>query len=294
MGIPVRVTVLAPDDVLRDYGAGALIRLERADTQSGSYAEVETEPVVPRTYSYEIFDEGGANSSWYRVRYSTATPAVPDDYSAYGDPFSLSQPQAYASLDDLLITMRQDGDSRFAANAERRLVEAARSLDREIGFGVSPGIERTVVFDGDGSDRIHIHGGFVSVSLVEIRLTAGGDWVPLEAEGTGWILEGEPGEIPVADGEPYFHIALLPGATYARLPRVRAGVRVTLVPGWPAVPDTWRAANVAWARQMLAADPLVAGSIQSDLEQSPYAPDRKPQLVWDLIQTERHRHWCHL
>lgn len=294
MGVPVRVTVLAPDDVLRDYGAGAVIRLERADTQSGSYTEVDTEAIVTRTYSYEIFDEAGAASSWYRVRYSTATPAVADDYSAYGDPFSLSQPQAYASLDDLLITMRQDGDSRFAANAERRLVEAARSLDREVGYSVLPGIERTVTFDADGSGRLHIHGGFVSVSLVEIRLTWDGAWIPLDGEGTGWILEGEPGEIPPADGEPYFHIALLPTATYATLPKLRAGVRVTMVPGWPAVPETWRAANVAWARQMLAADPLVAGSVQSDMEQSPYGRDLKPQAVWDLIQTERHRHWCYL
>lgn len=290
---PVRVTVLAPDDVLRDYGAGALIRLERAATEGGVYAEIATKAVVARTYSYEFFDATGSTSSWYRYRFSTATPTLPEHYSEYFPPFSPSEPQAYASIDDLALTKRTDVDSRYVANAERRLQEASRQLDQAIGYGVGPGVSVTRVFDGDGSGRLHIHSGFTSVSLVEIQLEEGGSWIALEAEGTGWLLEGEPGDTQVVEGEPYFHIALLTTGTYWTFPRRRASVRVTYVPGWPAVPATWRAATVAWARQAIDADTLVGGNVPA-VEGLPFAPDRKPQAVWDLITAERHRHWCHL
>ena len=294
MAVLVRVTVPAPDDVLRDYGAGALIRLERAATEDGVYAEFTTKAVVDETYSYEIFDAAGSTTSWYKTRYSNALNTTQSEYS---DPFSPGAPEAYANLDDLFLTMRQPtGDTRFWAAAERHLVETARDLDRELGYGLRVGTEtETWLADGYGDGRLHVHSGIVSIDTIEIQQTPGSDWIELEVEGEGWILEGALDDVSVPAGEPFFHVQLIPSGGYARFPSTRAGVRLTGVPGWPAARIDAREANVAWGRQRLAADPsLPGGPVGPEEFGSPIAPDRWPRAVYDLITSERHRFWCHL
>lgn len=289
----VRVSVLAPDDVLRDYGAGALIRLERSATSTGAYAEVATKAIVTETYSYEIFDSAGATTDYYRVRYSTATPTLAIHYSAYEPVFSPSAPTSYATLDELLITMGQStSDTRFLATAERRLVEATRDLDREIGYSALR-TTGTRIVHGDGTGTLHVHGGIVSLTGIDIRLSTGAAWTPLQAQDTGWYLEGDLGN-PNAVDDIYYHVRLIDTASYTTFPNVRQAVRLTGTFGGNG--DLRKAACVAWARQRIALDPSMPGGITSGPEDlgGAVSLDRWPRAVYDLIASERHRFWCHI
>lgn len=289
----VRVSVLAPDDILRDFGAGALIRLERAATVDGAYAEIDTDAVVAGTYSYELFDGDGASNDWYRVRYSTAAPTLAAHYSAYGDPFSPGSPEAYATLDDLLLTMGQPvSDTRFLANAERRLREATLDLDREIGY-TALRTTGSIIINGRGGSVLHVHRGIVSLSAVDIRLSTGGAWTGLGVQDTGWFLEGHRGDPEAIDGL-YYHLRLPDTSAYSTFPDVTQGIRLTGVFGGDA--EARRAACVAWARQRMALDPANPGGVMSGPEDLGGAVqlDRWPRVVYDLIASERHRFWCHV
>lgn len=290
----VRISVLAPDDVLRDYGAGALIRLERAATEAGVYSEVATQAVVASTYSYEINDTTSSlTTDWYRYRFSTALPVAQGDYSAYTDPQSPSEPQAYASLDDLLVTMGQPtADTRFMANAERRLIEATLDIDREIGYSALR-TTGTRILHGDGTGLLHVHGGIVSLSAIDIRLSTGAAWTALQMQDTGWYLEGDKGDPNAVDGI-YYHVRLIDTANYTEFPNVTQGVRLTGVFGGNA--ESRRAACVAWARQRIALDPSALGGLTSGPEDlgGAVSIDRWPRAVYDLIAQERRRFWCHV
>lgn len=285
MGQLVRVRVPAPDDVIRDYGAGALIDLERSTTEAGAYASVTTKLVVTETYSYEINDPAGTTSSWYRSRFRNAAGTV---FSEYGRPWSYSAPRAYASLDDLMMTMSQTlDDTRLLANAEQRLEDAAIALDREIGYTAlrSTG---TFILHGTKGSVLHVHRGIISLSSVEIRLETGGAWIALQAQDTGWYLEGRLNDPnPVVDV--YYHLRLITLATYPDFVPIPNSVRLVGTLGGNA--DARRAANVAWARQAIALDPSNPGGLlvgPDDLGNASN-PDRWPRAVFDLVQAERRR-----
>ncbi len=289
----LRVTVLDPADVLRDYGAGALIRLERSATVDGLYAEIDTEPVVASTYSYELFDAAGASTDWYRVRYSTATPTLASHYSGYGTSFSPGSPDAYATLDDLLLTMGQTvDDTRFRANAERRLREATLDLDREIGYSALR-TTGSIIAHGRGGSVLHVHRGIVSLTGIDIRLSTGAAWTALQAQDTGWYLEGNDGD-PNAVDSIYYHVRLVDTASYTEYPEVTQGIRLTGTFGGDA--DSRRAACVAWARQRIALDPSTPGGLLSGPEDlgGAVSIDRWPRAVYDLVSAERRRFWCHV
>jgi hypothetical protein len=82
-------------------------------------------------------------------------------------------------------------------------------------------------------------------------------------------------------------------AAYRTFPAVDRGVRLTGVRGWPAIQSDHKAANVAWTRQKLAADPsLPGGPLGPEEFGNPIGPDRWPRAVYDLVMAERQRHWC--
>lgn len=286
----VRIAIANPDDLLRDYGAGALIRLERAATEAGAYAEVDTEALVAATYSYEIWDPTGASTSWYRYRISNALNTVQGPYS---DPASPDAPEAYATLDDLLLTYSQGtSDTRLLARYERALREATLDLDREIGY-TALRETGTFLFHGDRTGVLHVHRGIVSLDSIDIRLSTGAAWTPLQVQDTGWFLEGQLGD-PEADDGIYYHVRLLDTATYTTFPDVRQGIRLTGTLGGDA--ETRRAACVALARQRVAMDKAPMGGVSAGPEQfgGPVSRDLWPRVVYDLIASERHRFWCHV
>lgn len=298
MAVILRVTVDAPDDRLAEYGAGALIRYERAPAIDGVYAELFTQAIEPNVFSYEKADPSGTLSSWYRTRYSDVALT---SASTYSDPFAPSEPPAYANLDDFLLGIQATRDTRFLASAERRLVEATEEIDNELEevgghsfFRVPRTGTTSIVVNGLGGDLLHVHRGIVELTSVDIRTEWNGSWNALDPA-AGWALEGNPGEYDIAAGLPAFHVRIAPVGTYTSWPRIRQAVRLTGVFGWPTVPELARAACVAWARQKVALDPNLAGGEMGPEEfGGPPTSNRKPDVVYRLIKRERERHWCHL
>lgn len=299
MPVIVRFTVTNPDDLLRaspdGYGAGSLTRLERGTAEGGPFAEIATEPIVSLTNSYEVGDDTGTTTHWYRSRYSNAGGTV---FSEYSPAFTPTVPDSYANLDDLLLGLphlptETPGGSRRLAAMERALIDAKRKLDNELGvdFFRHPAAGTEVFYlTGDGTSRLHVHDGIVSASQIRIRTSPSASFVTLTS--TGYDLDPPS---PLAD-EPYFHVILNGSGTYTTWPTTYRGVEVTGVRGWAAVPVELRDANIAWARQSLAADPSFPGGIVGPDELGrPVGPNRLPDPVWRLKRSHVERFiGCHV
>lgn len=228
-------------------------------------------------------------TSWTVTRGVDSTTAA---VHADAAPVYLYQ-EAYATVDDLLATMSQAvTNAVFLANAQTRLTEASWDLDREIGYS-SLQTSGTRLLHGSGDGLLHVHGGIISLSGIDIRTEYGGAWTALQAQDTGWYLEGNKDDPNAVNGV-YYHVRIPDTANYTEFPDVRQGVRLTGVYGGEA--DLRRAACVAWARQRMALDPSTPGGILSGPEDLGAAVqvDRWPRAVYDLITAERHRFWCHL
>lgn len=232
---------------------------------------------------------GQGTTSWTVTRGVDGTTAA---IHADGAAVYLYQ-ETYASIDDLLLTVSQPtSDPTFLANAQRRLEEATRDLDREIGYSALQ-TTGTRIVHGDGTGLLHVHGGILSLTAIDVRLSTGAAWTTLQAQDTGWYLEGNKGDPNASDGV-YYHVRLVDTANYTEFPNVTQGVRLTGVFGGDA--DARREACVAWARQRMAMDPSQMGGVSSGPEDlgGGVSIDRWPRAVYDLITAERHRFWCHL
>lgn len=297
--ILVSYVVTDPAAQIAALGAGALLRLERASSEAGTYAEFATVALASSVNVYDVWDPSGDQTSWYKVRFSKADGTSPTSYSAA---FQAGE-QAYASRTDLLRTMRMTTtDARFLDRATDVLAETTRDLIREVGLSYfrSPlaGTE-DVIFDGPGGRLLHVHGlaprvGVVSVTTVNIRNRVTDSWTALDA--ADWRLEGEPGSTGREPGDPYFHVALMPGGSYGAWPKGKNLVQLAgAVFGWDAIQSDQREAVVAWSRQRLAGDPsLPGGAMGPDEYGQPIASDRWPRAVYDLVNKEKDRHRCWL
>lgn len=300
MAAKVTIVLDAPGDVLgaSPYGAGALIRLERASSEAGAYSEIATIAVLAETYLYEHWDAGGDATSWYRWRLSNSANTETGDYSAplTGEDPAVAARQAgsYATLDDLLLAVGHvpQAGSRELARMQRALVDATDKLIDEIGFDFfrhpATGTEVRLV-DGTGDGRLHVHEGIVSLSAVRIKESASASFVAVNS--ADYLLSPA---VP-RSGWPYDHVDFTGVGTYGIWPRVKRGVELTGVFGWPRVPRAVINANIAWARQDLAADPSFPGGIVGPEELgSPSGPNRLPDAVWRLKRAMSRAHWCDL
>lgn len=297
--ILVSYVVTDPAAQITTLGAGALLRLERASSEAGSYAEFATLVLAANVNVYDIWDPAGDATSWYKARFTKADGTSPTAYSAA---FQAGE-QAYASRTDLLRAFRTTtADSRFLDRASDVLTEVTRDLTREVGFSYfrSPlaGTE-DVIFDGSGGRLLHVHGlapriGVVSVTTVNIRYRTTDPWTALEA--ADWRLESEPGLTGREPGDPYFHVALMPGGSLGAWPKGKNLIQLAgAVFGWDVIQGDQREATVAWARQRLTGDPsLPGGALGPDEYGQPVAPDRWPRAVYDLVNKESNRHRCWL
>jgi hypothetical protein len=111
------------------------------------------------------------------------------------------------------------------------------------------------ILDGRGGRKIHVHRGIVSLTSVEIRLSAALDWQALNPG--DWELvsmyEDE-------SGRPYDHIRLT-GVGRNCFPSGERNVRATGVFGWNLPPARLVEANIAWVRQHLAAGDSYSGGM---------------------------------
>jgi len=96
--IHLTVIVANVDELLdaEAYGAGALLRWESSATIDGIYVEGGTEALVAGTLLYDIWDDAGTTTTWYRTRVSDSTAAT---FSPYSTPFQPASAQLYLTLD---------------------------------------------------------------------------------------------------------------------------------------------------------------------------------------------------
>lgn len=282
MSILVRITVANPADILDAYGVGALVRLEAAPTEAGAYVEVATEPVVADQFLVTLADPTGTSTTWYRSRYSNALATV---FSEYGAAFSPGSPVAYATLDDLLLTLGRrptTAETDRLARMEKALVKARELIDLELGFDFfrhpASGSESWIV-DGPGGSLLHAHNGIASLDSVEVRDSMSGTWTLVDA--SDWLLEPD---VPVV-GQPYFHVQLTGVVSRGTWPSGSRLIRFTGARGWPRFPALAVEGNVDWAKMQLAVDPTGQGGPQGppDLGRPMGLPyHRMPDAVYKL------------
>lgn len=96
--IHLTVIVANVDELLdpEAYDAGALLRWESSATVDGTYAEGGTVPLVADQFLYDIWDEPGVTTTWYRTRISDSGASL---FSPYSTPFQPSSAQLYLTLD---------------------------------------------------------------------------------------------------------------------------------------------------------------------------------------------------
>jgi len=289
MAATVLVQVPDPDDVLATYGAGALVRLERADASDFAGAvEIASLDVTSGVLQYSYFDAAGSPTKWYRTRYSTATPALPADYSAYGPGFQASSGPSYASLSQFLLTFQQEiDDERRLQRIQQALEDSTAEINSTLGYDFFQHPDTGVddfVFDSRGGSLLHIPRGMVVVGDVALSFNEGVSYQTLASD--EWMLE----PVVPAPGRPQFFLRLLKGKRFPGFPTWgyptgHAGVKlIDSVLGWPAVPADAIEANLARARQLTAADPGAGGIEPEGLLEPPLGANRLPDPMWRLFR----------
>lgn len=171
--IKLTFTVPDPDDLLASnaYDAGALIRVERSATSDfATTTEITTIALVAATYSYEHWDTSGTSASWYRVRYSKASPTLSGHYSAYGDPFQVGS-SGYTDLDDVTSFYKFPDDLDDALLAEI-IDDVNGTITDEVGVALYPTGDTVRLYDGSramrNGTRLYIPGGIRTLTGIRI------------------------------------------------------------------------------------------------------------------------------
>lgn len=199
----------------------------------------------------------------------------------------------YADPDDVLTHRRQPTtDARFLAAVEQHLADVTAEVVEAIGYSFlrqpAEGTESWIT-TGSGCEVLHAHEGLATLTTVEIRSSLADSWVELDSD--YWTLEGRLGEPLLLDGEPAFHVVLLPGGSYSTFPAGRRLVRLTGARGWESIPTRGRSMTVAIVRQRLGMDPTGQGGPFGPEELGGRTgPDFWPKAAYDVLLLERGRH----
>jgi hypothetical protein len=202
----------------------------------------------------------------------------------------LQEGLTYATLLDLQTTLQRSGtddDAWVVSAMESALVDGVDRIteELEVDFFKHPTAGTEVRYlAGTGSALLHVHSGIVSLTTVRVRTSRIGDWVALDAD--DYDLESRSAPDPnqaSATVYPFDHVRLNATGEYSKWPRGERLIEMTGVFGWPAVPRRAVEANVAMARQIIAADRTYAGGVISpDESGQPLMPSRLPDAVYRL------------
>ena len=122
--LEIEVTNAAELLATEAYGAGALLRWERAATGTGAYTEGGTKALVSGTILYDVWDAAGIETTWYRTRISNAGGTT---FSAYAAP--LSPVTSLASIAEVRALVQSDlGDVDLQAVIDREEAWLARRV----------------------------------------------------------------------------------------------------------------------------------------------------------------------
>jgi len=301
----IRVDVWLPDPAgalsAGAFGAGALIRIERADLDLtppfdlGAYAEVHTIPIVATALQYQWWDPDGIATSSYRWRISDSGDT---SSSPYAEPFAGTNPagsllpRSYATLDRVLTLFetrpnvsRQVRLAQALGTATDELIAECNGRDyfRHPASGTADWSPAPWDIDGD---VLHVHDGIAALD----ELTIDGAAV------TAYALRGSgPREaLSAGDNEPPFHIELT--TLGERFPADPSRIVLTGARGWPVIHDALAEAAAARARQLVYGDVSYSGSVPGPDEfndsmgtRSAYASERWPQVFYRFREREKHR-----
>lgn len=136
----ITVHVDDPAQQLTLYGAGARVHLERASTQTGTFAHLDAQAIDADHETYVFADTTGSITDWYRSYLTTANDTNPSEPSTPRQ----EQTQRYLSVSEF----REHANSALPDAAIQRLLDANTvAIDTRLG---PPG-ERTERHDGGGS-----------------------------------------------------------------------------------------------------------------------------------------------
>lgn len=278
------------------FGTGAVVRVESSATGGGAgFAELGTVAIVAAQMEVTYYHATGTSTTWYRTRYSKASPVAPGDWSEYGPEFQSEGTVAYATVSDFTSTFESEPASGRLERIAECLEEASSLLEGAIGwdFYRHPTTSTEIrYFDGPRDDyRLCVHEGIVSVSELAVRSSA--------ATST-WTV--------VAAGDYFLDPrVLLPGESYTHLTLTRAGaqsfywpgiatIRVTGVFGYSVVPTRVKRATVALAREIYRADSTFAGSTFGSADLGGGAAPAFgmwPRTAYDCVKFYKSRDFCY-
>jgi hypothetical protein len=184
VAVTVQLYVPDPAGILAIYGAGALIRLERAQT------EITTLPVVSGQYLYEYLDTGGSSTSQYRTRYSNATNTV---QSEYGPTWRPGDVRLYVEPVELAALLGRAKDDQMWPVC-RAITEWIEGVTGRV-FDELP--DTVLLFDGDDAlspRRLLVPQGIISLTTLEVAPITGGTFETVPP--SEWFLrpaQPEPG-----------------------------------------------------------------------------------------------------
>lgn len=150
--------------------------------------------------------------------------------------------------------------------------------------------------NGDGTPTLHVHGGIVDITTIEVRYSASDDYE--EVDETGWVLRGaDPrSDDPPLDDEPWFHVVLTGTVVPSTWPRGPRSVRLTGVRGWDVPPADLVEAQVERVRQLYSSDASFSGAPVGggDYGDPTTSLPRLPASFYAFLRADRERFWCHL
>ena len=238
----IRVHVDGVDDLLNAgmYGAGAIVRVHTAATETGVFANVGTAALVSGTQTYTIYHTTGIASDWYRTRYENVGGTTLSDWS---EAFQAGAEEAggICSLYDVKQALNETGAEHDEELAEL-IGEVTADLAGHTGrrFVRSPlSGTTTVVMDVElGGRCLRVPQGIASLTALEVASESqpetGGTYTTVAT--TDWMLR--PAAHDRLAGWPATEIVIRDNATGA-VTEFTAGynaARLTVALGWDRVP----------------------------------------------------------
>lgn len=204
MATLLTIPVGSPQDVIDRFGTGSLIRVERGTWPALSDAtEQTTIAIVAGTNGYEWRDPTGiASTHGYQVRFSSATPSLATDYSAYSDPVQAGELLEWTSLEEVKLWV--DIDDTEDDTPLRQAIEATNAyITQCVGRFLGPSTDTTRTYrrlePGDGGRLLWIPGGIRSFTTLELRRRSTEAW---ETVTSGDVVVGPP-SWELRSGQPY-------------------------------------------------------------------------------------------
>jgi hypothetical protein len=291
------------------YGAGALLRWESAALQAGPFTEGGTIALVSGQSVYDVWDAAGVEGvTCYQTRISNAGGTT---FSAYSDVLPGGVPAAYATLADVLATFETPiTDQRKFARMTSLLTTATNQVIEECGgrdYFRHPASGTETWFGSVGRTfrprgvydygLLHEHGGITSLASLEVSQDLGGSFTVVPSG--DYVLRGADPDssAPPPIGEPFFHVVFTGIGTVQGLPRGVNVVRLTGVRGWPAIPPALVEATAQRAHQLAFASAGYSGGDAGGPDQyGRISPTDRfwPQSLYNFIQSERERFYCHV